>query len=65
MCHKVTRIPITNVVIKVIEVMAHKQGSKNLKFKSRHGVILHDADWHAVVDYKDEGEQEEDADEDE
>ena len=59
-CHKVTKIPVTNVVIKAIEAMAHKQGFKNLKFKNRHGVIFHDADWLAGVDYEDE-----DADEDE
>ena len=60
MCHKVTEIPVTDVVIKAVEAMAHKQGFKNLKFKNRHGVIFHDADWLAGVDYEDE-----DADEDE
>ena len=34
-CHKVTEILITDVVIKAIEVMAHKQGFKNIKFKNR------------------------------
>ena len=67
MCHKVTEIPVTDVVIKVVEVMAHKQGFKNLKFKNRQGVIFHDADWLAGVDYEDEDEDEceEDADKDE
>ena len=51
--------------------MAHKQGFKNLKFKNRHGVIFHDADWLAGVDYEDEDadedkeEREENANEDE
>ena len=47
--------------------MAHKQGFKNLKFKNRHGVIFHDADWLAGVDYedKDEDKCEEDADKEE
>ena len=69
MCRKVTEIPVTNVVIKAVEVMAHKQGFKNLKFKNRHGVNFHDADWLAGVDYededKDEDEREENTDEDE
>ena len=62
-CRKVTEIP--DVVIKAVEAMAHNQGFKNLKFKNRHGVIFHDADWLAGVDYKDEDECEENADEDE
>ena len=46
--------------------MAHKQGFKSLKFKNRHGVIFHDADWLVGVDYQDEGadEHKENADED-
>ena len=40
MCHKVTEIPVTDVVIKAAEAMAHKQGFKYLKFKNRHGVIF-------------------------
>ena len=67
MCHRVTEIPITNVTIKAVEVMAYRNGFKNLKFKNRHGVIFHDADWLAGVDYEDEGEVEleEDANENE
>ena len=65
MCRKVTEIPVTNVVIKAVEAMAHNQGFKNLKFKNRHGVIFHDAGWLAGVDYEDEDEREENADEDE
>ena len=63
--HKVTEIPVTDVVIKAVEAMAHNQGFKNLKFKNRHGVIFHDADWLAGVYYKDEDECEENANEDE
>ena len=62
---KVTKIPVTDVVIKAVEVVAHNQGFKNLKFKNRHGVILHDADWLAGVDYEDEDECKENANEDE
>ena len=65
MCHKVAEIPVTNVVIKAVEAMAHKQGFKNLKFKNGHGVIFHDADWLAGVDYEDEDECEENAVKDE
>ena len=57
-CRKVTEIPVTDVVIKAMEAMAHNQGFKNLKFKNRHGVIFHDADWLAGVDYEDEDEDE-------
>ena len=64
-CRKVTKIPVTDVVIKAVEAMAHNQGFKNLKFKNRHGVIFHDADWLAGVDYEDEDEREENADVDE
>ena len=64
-CRKVTEIPVTDVVIRAVEAMAHNQGFKNLKFKNRHGVIFHDADWLAGVDYEDEDEdeREENADE--
>jgi hypothetical protein len=36
---------------------------KSLKFKNRHGVIFHDADWIAGVDYDDNDDDEEDDDE--
>ena len=64
-CRKVTEIPVTDVVIKAVEAMAHNQGFKNLKFKNRHGVIFHYADWLAGVDYEDEDECKENADKDE
>ena len=63
MCRKVAKIPVTDVVIKALEAMAHNQGFKNLKFKNRHGVIFHDADWLAGVDYEDEDEDEEEREE--
>jgi hypothetical protein len=44
---------MTNVVIKAVENMAYQQGFKSLKFKNRNGVIYHDADWIAGVDYDD------------
>jgi phosphopantothenoylcysteine synthetase/decarboxylase len=56
-------IPVTDVVIKAIDTMAYKQGFKSLKFKNRHRVIFHNADWIAGVDYdhnNDENEEEDD-----
>jgi hypothetical protein len=44
-------LPVTDVVIKAVEVIAYTQGFKSLKFKNRHGVVFHDADWIAGVDY--------------
>jgi Xaa-Pro aminopeptidase len=49
----VHEIPVTDVVIKAVENMAYQQGFKSLNFKNRHGVIYHDADWIAGVDYDD------------
>jgi hypothetical protein len=46
-------ITVTNVVIKAVENMAYKQGFKSLNFKNRNGVIYHNADWIAGVDYDD------------
>jgi hypothetical protein len=45
----VNEIPVTDVVIKAVETMAYAQGFQTLKFKNRHGVIFHDADWIAEV----------------
>jgi hypothetical protein len=36
-----------------------KQGLKSLKFKNRHGVIFHNADWIAEVDYDDNEDDDE------
>jgi hypothetical protein len=47
----VHEIPVTDAVIKAVENMAYHQGFKSLKFKNRNGVIYHDADWIAGVDY--------------
>jgi Ran GTPase-activating protein (RanGAP) involved in mRNA processing and transport len=49
----VHEIPVTDVVIKAVEDMAYQQGLKSLRFKNRNGVIYHDADWIAGVDYGD------------
>jgi hypothetical protein len=49
----VHEIPVTNFVIMVVENMAYQQGFKSLKFKNRTGVIYHDADCIAGVDYDD------------
>ena len=43
-CRKVTRFPVTDVVVKAVEKMAEDQGFKELKFKNHHGVTIHDAD---------------------
>jgi hypothetical protein len=60
----VHEIPVTDVVIKAVKIMVYKQGFKGLKFKNRHGVIFHNADWIAGVDYDDnDDENEEDDDE--
>jgi hypothetical protein len=58
----VHKIPATNVVIKAVETMAYAQGFKTLKFKNRNGIIFHDADWIAGVDY-DDNQEENDKDE--
>jgi hypothetical protein len=47
-------IPVTDVVIEAVENMEYQQGFKSLKFKNRIGVIYHDADWIAGVDYDDD-----------
>jgi hypothetical protein len=62
----VHEIPVTDVVVKAVENMAYQQGFKSLKFKNQNGVIYHDANWIAGVDYDDpedikiENEDEED-----
>jgi hypothetical protein len=43
-------IQVTDVVMKAVENLACKQGFKSLKFKNRHQVVAHDADWIAGVD---------------
>jgi hypothetical protein len=43
--------------------MAYQQGFKCLKFKNRNGVIYHDADWIAGVDYDDDPDDIENEDE--
>jgi hypothetical protein len=59
----VHEIPVTGVVIKAVENMAYQQGFKSLKFKNRNGVIYHDADWIAGVDYDDDPDDIENEDE--
>ena len=61
----VHEIPVTDVVIKAVETMAYTQGFKSLKFKNRHGVIFHDADWIAGVDYDDDDKENEEDDDEE
>ena len=64
-CRKVTEIPMTDLVIKAVEALAYKQGFTELKFRNRHGIIFHDADWTEGVDYAVENDANEDSDEDE
>ena len=45
-----TEIPVTKLVIKAVE-HGIQQRFKSLKFKNRRGVIFHDTDWIARVDY--------------
>jgi hypothetical protein len=61
----VTVLPVTDLVIKTVHALAEAQGFKSLKFKNRHGVILHDADWTAGVDYEGDDDDVEDDDEEE
>ena len=56
---------IVHVVIKAVETMAIAQGFTNIKFKNRHGVIFHDADWVAGVDHDDNDEEDEEDDDEE
>ena len=42
---------MTELVIKAIEQMAYNEGFKSLKIKNRCGVIFHDTDWIAGMDY--------------
>ena len=58
-------IPVTDVVIKAVETMAIAQGFTNLKFKNRHGVIFHNADWIAGVDYDDNDDANQEDDDEE
>jgi hypothetical protein len=61
--HNIVReIPVTDTVIKAVETMAYAEGFKSLKFKNRHGVIFHDADWIAGVDYDENDEDDDDYD---
>ena len=57
---KVTEIPVTPSVIKLVETMAYKQGFKCLKFYNRHGVELVPADLIAGVDYLDDEDEDDD-----
>ena len=58
----IQEIPVTDVVMMAIKTMAYNQGFKSLNFKNRHGVIFHDANWIAGVDYKNNNKDEEDDD---
>ena len=60
---RVTQIPVTDVIIRAVETMAHQQGFKDLKFKNRHKQVFHDADWIAGVDYANTADEDEEEDE--
>ena len=53
-------IPVTEVVIKAVEAMAYAQGFTSLTFKNRNGIVFHDADWIAGVDYDENQENDND-----
>ena len=38
----------------MVETVANNQGVKGLKFKNKHGIMVHPADWLAGVDYTEE-----------
>jgi hypothetical protein len=60
-CRKVIETPITEIFIKA--TMAEKQGFKTLKFKTRYGITVHNADLMAGVEQEndeDEGDNNED-----
>jgi hypothetical protein len=57
---RVSQIPVTDVVIKAIEIIAKDQGFKSLKFKNRKGTIFQDADWIAGVEYNENIQQDDD-----
>ena len=70
---RVTVIPITDLVIKRVEEIAHNQNFKTLKFKNRKGQVYHDESLIAgvdseananananIIDDQDENEQEDD-----
>jgi hypothetical protein len=51
--HKVMVLPMTQVIINAVNALGRRQGMQGLKFESRHGIIMQDADWIAGVDYDD------------
>jgi hypothetical protein len=51
--NSVHEIPVTYVIIKAVKNMACQQTFKSLKFQNQNGVIYHDANWIAEVDYDD------------
>jgi hypothetical protein len=55
-------LPVTD--IKTVHAFSKSQGFKSLKFKNRHGVILHDADWIEGVDYEGDNKSDDDTDAD-
>ena len=50
---RVTEIPITDRIIKAVEDMGHQQGfpKTGLKLTNKLGIVYHDNDWLAGVDY--------------
>lgn len=62
---KVTEIPITEHVIRIVEEMAESQGIKSLKITGRNKQPIHPADWIAGVDYTAENNNDHDDNDDE
>jgi len=61
---RVTKIPITNMIIEVVEKMGYEQGfKKGLKFANRSGTTFPDNDWIAGVEEEENETEHENQDE--
>ena len=49
---KITKLPLTDVVVKTVENMASSQSFKSLKFQNRRGEPIYDVSLIAGVDYE-------------
>ena len=49
---KVTKLPITDVIVKTVENLAYSRGFKSLKFQNRRGEPIYDVSLIAGVDYE-------------
>ena len=49
---EVTKLPITDLLVKAVENLAYSQGFKSLKFQNRRGEPIYDVSLIAGVDYE-------------